>query len=127
MPSRTRQDRRIAMTLQALERDLGRPIDMRSLARLVNLSESRLRHLFKEVTGATIAGYVRERRLELAATLLRDTFLRVSEIAFQLSFSTVTHFNRAFHCRFGKSPSEYRCDVRNTRPLPSKPDTDTQI
>jgi len=43
-----------------------------------------------------------------AKTLLSNPELRVSEIAFQSGFTSLTHFNRVFKKTTGQSPSEFR-------------------
>jgi AraC-like DNA-binding protein len=44
--------------------------------------------------------------------LLLNPNLRISEIAFQTGFQSLTHFNRTFLKLIGRSPSEYRARLR---------------
>jgi len=47
-------------------------------------------------------------RVEQAKNLLLNPHLRVSEIAYEIGFQSLTHFNRVFKKIVGQSPSEYR-------------------
>jgi AraC-like DNA-binding protein len=78
-----------------------------TLAGEVNLSASRLRHLFKEETGKTPSQYLKDLRLEEAERLLRDTFLTVKVIASKVGLSSanlIREFKSVHRC----TPTEYR-------------------
>lgn len=78
------------------------------LARMVNMSTSRLTHLFKIETGTTLAGYRKKVRMEFAAELLKSTDERIKAIAFAAGYSHTSSFVRAFMARFHESPISYR-------------------
>ena len=63
--------------------------------------------LFREQLGLTPADYIRRLRLSRAAELLRAGNSRVTDVAFDLGFSSVDTFTRAFSRTFGLTPSEY--------------------
>lgn len=84
------------------------------LARIVNLSISRLNHLFKMETGMALAGHIRKARLEVAAQRLRSTDERIKAIAFDAGYSHTSSFVRAFHLHFEESPMSYRHRFRST-------------
>jgi AraC-like DNA-binding protein len=46
--------------------------------------------------------------VEKARELLQNPQLRISEIAYEVGFQSLTHFNRVFRALAGESPSEYR-------------------
>jgi len=60
------------------------------------------------VTGMTIVAYLIQLRIKLAATMLRDTGLPVTEIHQRVGFNDDSHFRRTFRKYTGASPSEYR-------------------
>lgn len=64
--------------------------------------------LFRKVTGMTFTEFVSRTRVEKASNLLLNPNLRVSEIAFEVGFQSVTHFNRVFKKIVGQSPTDYR-------------------
>ncbi|MGZ5441119.1 MAG: helix-turn-helix transcriptional regulator [Thermoanaerobaculia bacterium] len=81
---------------------------LEELAALVNLTPSRLEHLFKLGVRCPIREVVRRRRLQEAAHLLVATYKRVSEISYFVGFSDISNFNHAFRRQFGVSPGQYR-------------------
>ena len=63
--------------------------------------------LFREQLGITPAEYIRKLRLSRAAEALREKKAKVIDIAFDLGFSNVDTFTRAFYREFGMNPSDY--------------------
>jgi transcriptional regulator GlxA family with amidase domain len=86
--------------------DPERPLD--ELARAVNLSTSRLRHLFKEQTGQTPSRFRRSVIIKKARTLLETTFLTIQEICDEVGASGYATFLRDFEQAFGVTPSQHR-------------------
>jgi AraC-like DNA-binding protein len=99
-------DRRIEYLQRAIESDPSRGIP--ELARMVNLSPSRLSHLFKHCTHKTLRAYLTQRRLEMAAQLLVGSESSVKEISYSVGYSRPASFIRAFQKSFGCSPKDYR-------------------
>lgn len=101
-------DRRIQIVSSALEADFRRGWDIVQLGQMVNLSGSRLRHLFKAEMDQTPAQYLKAIRMREAATLLRTTFLSVKEIMNRVGISNESHFVHEFKKAHGLAPSKYR-------------------
>lgn len=101
-------DRRIQLVSAAIETDFRRAWDSHELARLVNLSTSRLRHLFKAEMGKTPAQYLKSIRMREAQTLLLTTFLSVKEIMNRVGIVDESHFGHEFRKTYGLAPSKYR-------------------
>ena len=64
--------------------------------------------LFKKVTGINFTEFVSRTRVEKAKNLLLNPNLRISEIAYEVGFQSLTHFNRVFKKVVGESPTTYR-------------------
>lgn len=64
--------------------------------------------LFKQATGLTFTDFLSRQRIELAKNRLLNPHLRVSEIAFEVGFQSLTHFNRVFRKITGMSPTKFR-------------------
>ena len=99
-------DRRIQIVRSKIESNPA--VEFSELAATVNLSESRLRHLFKKETGMTYKHCLREVRLRRAEVMLRKTFLSVKEIANRVGLNSMSHFVRDFKKVYGVSPSVFR-------------------
>ena len=80
-------------------------------ARAVNMSTFYFCKMFKKVTGINFTDYLSRVRIEKAKNLLLNPNLRVSEIAFEVGFQSLTHFNRVFKKLLGQSPTEYRAQL----------------
>jgi AraC-like DNA-binding protein len=64
--------------------------------------------MFKKATGLNFTEYLSRVRIEKAKNLLLNPNLRISEIAFEVGFQSLTHFNRVFKKIVGQSPTDYR-------------------
>lgn len=71
--------------------------------------------VFHKATGLKFTDYVARVRLEDARTRLLNPNLRVSEIAYDVGFQSLTQFNRTFKRVFGQSPSEFRARLASTQ------------
>ena len=78
------------------------------VAKAVNTSLFYFCKMFKKATGLNFTDYVSRIRVEKAKNLLLNRNLRVSEIAYEVGFQSLTHFNRVFKKILGLSPTEYR-------------------
>jgi len=64
--------------------------------------------LFKKTTGLNLTEYVSRLRIERTMELLPNPNLRISEIAFEVGFQSLTHFNRVFRQIVGEAPTTHR-------------------
>lgn len=78
------------------------------LARLCHLSTSSFKRKFTEVYKTSPKKYISRKKIEKAATLLKNNNMRISDIAYDVGFDSLATFNRNFSTAYGKSPSEYR-------------------
>ncbi|USD36502.1 helix-turn-helix domain-containing protein [Ferrimonas sp. SCSIO 43195] len=99
---------KLRQVLDLIEHTFDRPLTLNQLATEVGISHSRLSHLFRKELGIKFSHYLICRRLEAAPALLHEEGLTVAAIAYRLSFSTPSHFCRAFKAHFGLTPSEYK-------------------
>lgn len=87
---------------------LGMPLSVSELCSRFHLSRSELYHIMHEYFSATPAEYIKQRRLEHAARLLRTTSLSVREIASSSGIPDYNYFSKVFKAAFDKSPLQYR-------------------
>lgn len=85
-----------------------RDLTLDQLAEVAGVSKYHLCNRFPHFFGVTPMDYVRNRRLEQAAELLRTSDLPITGIAARCGFSNVSYFGKVFHKIIGMSPSTYR-------------------
>ncbi len=109
-------DERVALTLTAFQDSalLGQPHPLKYLARAVNLSEGRLRHLFHQELGVTIQQYWIGHRL-LVAIRRFNSCESLTKIAQEAGFADLAHFSKAFRASFGMTPSLAAKDSRSVQ------------
>jgi AraC-like DNA-binding protein len=104
-PTLSRLRREQAERAQAmLESALADPPTIGQIARDIGVNETTLRRSFKQVFGVTIIDYLRDRRLDVARTLLRENRLTVAQIAYRVGFASPANFATAYRRRFGHPP-----------------------
>ncbi len=98
----------ITRAKQFIEQNQTEDLSLEQVSKAVNTSTFYFCKMFKKATGLNFTDYVSRVRIEKAKTLLLNPNLRVSEIAFEIGFQSLTHFNRVFKKVTGQSPTEYR-------------------
>lgn len=98
----------ITRAKEFIKANLKEDITLGQVAKSVNTSTYYFCKLFKRITGINFTDYVSRLRIESAKSLLLNPNLRVSEIAYEIGFQSLTHFNRVFKKIAGESPTEYR-------------------
>jgi AraC-like DNA-binding protein len=108
----TSSDKRIAYVEQAISTQHPGEISLQSLAAEVYLSESRLRSLFKAVTGVPLHRYILWNKIRFATNQIMagDT---VSQAALDAGFSDSSHFHKMMVKMLGVSPSDF---LKNNQP-----------
>lgn len=86
-------------------------ISLASVAHVAGMSANYFSGIFAETTGINFIEYLTRVRIQKARDLLRDPRLRISEIAFEVGFQSLSQFNRAFKRVEGCSPREYRAGL----------------
>ena len=82
-------------------------ISMADLADAARYSPWYAHRLFREHTGYAPAEYIRRMRLAQSALRLKTEHARIIDVAFDLGFSSVDGYTRAFRKEFGINPGEY--------------------
>jgi AraC-like DNA-binding protein len=98
----------ITRAKQFIDANQSEDLSLSQVAKAVNTSTFYFCKMFKKATGLHFTEYVSRVRIEKAKNLLLNPNLRVSEVAFEVGFQSLTHFNRVFKKVTGQSPTEYR-------------------
>ncbi len=83
-------------------------VSLKDLAAYVGLSEQHLIRSFQKEIGITPIDYLKRYRIERAKALLEEGSKSVTEVAFEVGFSTSSYFARVFRREVGVSPSAYQ-------------------
>jgi AraC-like DNA-binding protein len=84
------------------------PLSVDDMARAAGLSRAHFSREFRRVFGAAPHSYLLTRRLERAASLLRDTDWPVIEICFAVGMRSAGSFSSSFLRAYGATPTAYR-------------------
>lgn len=98
----------ISRAMEYIREHSSEPLDLKLVADRAGLSPCYFCRKFKETTGFTFTEYVSRTRVDVAKTLLLNPRFRISEVAFEVGFESLTHFNRVFREITGQSPTKYR-------------------
>ncbi len=91
-----------------IECNYRKKLTVRRIAAAVGLSESHFGHRFTEVTGKAPVEYLNSYRIEKAVELLNTSDMPIGDIAQEVGFQSLPHFNRIFRQVTGKTPREMR-------------------
>jgi AraC-like DNA-binding protein len=91
-----------------IENNLGKPISVADVAEFVGLSSSRFYECFKKETGQTPGDYLMRFRCAEARKMLMDREKSITDIAYNLGFSSSQYFADRFKKYMGTSPTMFR-------------------
>lgn len=93
---------------------LTEDISVKTLSRAVNLSESRFKNWFREMSGFTPLDYVQRKRVEYGVQRIHaEPVINFRDLAFELGFSSQQYFTTVVKKFTGKTPSQIREEVNN--------------
>lgn len=94
-----------------LKNNFDKTITLGEAAQYVNMSAHYFSKMFKKATGLTFTEYLSRIRIEKAKDLLQNPNNRISTIAYEVGFDSLSQFNRTFKRISGIPPKEYRKEV----------------
>lgn len=96
-----------------IDSDFSLPLSLSSISEQIGISKVYLSSLFKKEVGKTVTDYIKEKRMNKAAFLLRTSSLQIQNIALYSGIEDVQYFSKLFKSSFGKTPKEYRQEMTN--------------
>lgn len=109
------RNRRMLRARDAMDRGYAQPLDIPTLARIACVSEAHFIRTFRATFGETPHRYLQRRRVERSMFLLRESDRSVTDICFDVGFTSLGTFSRTFREIVGQSPLAYR---RSNAPAP---------
>ena len=94
---------KIALDDQLVEPDFG----VNDLSNEVGVSRMQLHRKLKAITGFSASEFIRTQRLKLAANLLMNSDINISEIGYSTGFNNHAYFSKCFKEMYNCTPSEY--------------------
>src|SRR5437763_15229400 len=91
-----------------MDRAYAEPLNVREVAAVAHISEAHFIRGFRAVFGGTPHRYLQRRRVERSMFLLRETDRSVTDICFDVGFTSRGTFSRTFREIVGEPPSGYR-------------------
>lgn len=94
-----------------INKHYAEPISAESMTKSFFLASNAIRALFKEKTGYTVHEYLMETRMRQAQQLLRDSTLRIKDVAERVGYDNVSYFCMRFSRTFDMTPMTYRRQI----------------
>src|ERR687891_2074337 len=101
-------NRRMLRARDAMDRAYADPLDVRTVAAVAHVSPAHFIRTFRAVFGETPHRYLQRRRVERSMFLLRETDRSVTDVCFDVGFTSLGTFSRTFREIVGETPSGYR-------------------
>ena len=101
-------NRRLLRARDAMDRAYAEPLNVRAVAAVAHLSEAHFSRSFRATFGETPHRYLQRRRVERSMSLLRETDRSVTDVCFDVGFTSLGTFSRTFHEIVGETPTEFR-------------------
>lgn len=98
---------KIQKAKQILIESMTEPPTLTELANQINLPLQHLKDGFKHIYGETVFAYLVNYKMEYARKLLTTRKYNISEVSFEVGYSTASHFIAAFKKKFGATPKRY--------------------
>lgn len=103
-----RNDVIISKVVQFIQEHISdEKLNANAIAEHIGMSRSQLWRVFKQKTDKTLGDFMREIKMQKAASLLMSGKYRVSEVSDFVGFADARYFSKAFIKEFGITPSQY--------------------
>lgn len=103
-----KKNENLLKALNYIYQNYSSQIKVETLASIMGLSEGETSRTFKKLTGQSPMDYIIHYRIKMAAILLKNTSKSITDIAFEVGFSSSNYFTIAFKKITGLTPSEYK-------------------
>lgn len=106
-----RQRQAVEKSLKIISKKINQPLTIAYLASEVGINECYLKSAFKQLTGSSIASYIRKQRLACAYQLLLNSDLSIQQIAQKIGYCNSSHFSQNFRKQYQQNPSSIRKSI----------------
>ena len=106
-PAVNRNVEKIGYACEILKKEMASPPHKQELTSRVGLNEKQLVDGFKEYLGMYPSEYLRSIRLERARNMIASLEYNITEAAFSVGYSSLSHFTKAFYDKYGINPKAF--------------------
>lgn len=100
--------KRINSAIDYIEHNLNKKVDFDQLEKIAQMSRYNFQKVFSILSGMTLGTYIRKRRISEAMYLLKETDMKIIDIAYESVYMTPDSFSNAFKIAVGVTPNEFR-------------------
>lgn len=104
---------RVVQAKELLVRDLSSPPCIKQLARATGLNMNKLQQGFRRLYGVSVFQYLQSFRIKEANRLFHETDMNVSQAAFAVGYTNVSHFSRAYKKQFNILPKKHLACIKS--------------
>ncbi len=115
MEERNSEPKLVSKAREYIDKHKDEELSLTAVAAAAGASVFHFCKVFHTATGLKFTDYVSRVRIEEARTRLANPNLRISEVAYDVGFQSLTQFNRTFKRVFGQSPSDFRAHFSGGR------------
>ncbi|VGO23036.1 AraC family transcriptional regulator [Pontiella sulfatireligans] len=116
----TTSERRVQSLIDSLSSSIDQQWTLESMAGQCGIKRTQLNKVFQKLTGGTPMEYLWRIRMERAKTLLRETDVKIIDIAFECGYGSSQYFSNSFKQATGATPSAYRKRCSGLSPAESR-------
>ena len=98
---------------ELLLQNISNTPQLNELTESVGFSDSKLQKTFKQVFGKSIYQYALYEKMLVAEKMLKSKKYSVSEVGYELGYSNLSHFTKAFKNQFGVNPKTYASQIHH--------------
>ncbi|MFA4871096.1 MAG: AraC family transcriptional regulator [Pedobacter sp.] len=103
-------DKRILNSLQHINHNINKPVNIEDLAKLCFLTKDHFIRLFKKSMNCTPGKYINQKKIEKAQLMIIVNDTSVKDVAYSLGFDNISYFNRLFKKITGETPGKHKAD-----------------
>jgi len=104
----------LAAAIEYINNNLDRSISIKKLAEIACMSKASFYRYFNSEFGISPIDYINQERVKKACNLLKNENLNVTDVSFQLGYSSLSHFIKLFKEQTGTTPKQYQLKKINS-------------
>ncbi len=106
-----RHEKIVKMAKQYMQKNFSKMISLDDIAEHVGISTYHLSHIFGDQSDFTVYNYLMTLRMKKAKSLLKESNLNVSDVAYAVGYNDPQYFSKVFRKYHGVSPSQFAKDL----------------